>query len=247
MKKRPDLTLVLPCYNEEQVFKNSVSLIIQTLQTSRFSFEILFVDDGSTDKTREMIRAVCRRYIFCRFFFNAANMGRGAAVSTGIRKAKGAMVGYIDIDCEVSPVYISSMVGLIQKDKADVVVGKRMYRSSLTSFVREVLSIGYRCIADILLGTDGIDTESGYKFFDKKKFLPVLSSIQNTGWFWDTESIVLSQKKGLRVVEMPVLFLRRDDKHSSVRIIPDTLEYLKNVWTFYRRIRKRDTPLRGGL
>ncbi|MCJ7826060.1 glycosyltransferase [Patescibacteria group bacterium] len=237
MKKQIDLSLILPCYNEHDVFDGSVTLIIETLERSRWSFEIIFVDDGSKDDTRSKIRLVCRTYDFCHAIIHKDNTGRGAAVNSGIHASQGDVVGYIDIDCEVSPVYISSMVGLIQQGKADVVVGKRMYRSSLTSFIREVLSIGYRRIADILLGTDGIDTESGYKFFHKKKFLPVLGKIRNQHWFWDTESIVLSKRAGLRVVEIPVLFVRRLDKQSTVRIIPDTFSYLKSVWEFFWRFR----------
>jgi len=236
MKKRLDFSLVLPCFNEDPVFEESVASIIQILQTTKFSFEILFVDDTSTDTTRKLIARACKRYSFCRYVFHPANMGRGAAVSTGIRQARAEIVGYIDIDCEVSPLYIPSCVQIIRNNTADIVVGKRIYRTSFSSIIREILSVGYRMIADRILGTDGIDTESGYKFFRRRTFLPVLATIKDQHWFWDTESIVLSRRAGLRIQEEPVLFLRRLDKKSSVRILPDTLLYLKNVWEFSRRI-----------
>ena len=238
MKKQPNVSVILPCFNETAVFDASVKLIVRTLSASRFSFELIFVDDGSSDGTRKLIKQACRTHPHCRYVIHEKNKGRGAAVTTGILHSNAPIVGYMDIDCEVSPLYIPSFVQMIKKREADIVVGKRIYRTTLFSLVREALSVGYRIIARVFLQTGGIDTESGYKFFDKKKFLPVLSSIVNQGWFWDTECVALSQKKGLRVVETPVLFVRRNDKHSSVRIIPDTLEYLKNVWTFYRRIRK---------
>lgn len=243
MKKRPDFTLVLPCYNEEPVFSDSVRLIIQTLQMCILSFEILFVDDGSTDKTKEMIKAVCKRFPFCIFFFHATNKGRGAAVSTGIRKARGEIVGYMDIDCEVSPLYIPSFVTIVKEHKADVVVGKRIYRTTFTSIIREVLSVGYRMMVRSILDTGGIDTESGYKFFNKKAFLPVLQKIRNQNWFWDTESIVLARRAGLRIREEPVLFLRKAEKKSSVRLIPDTLSYVKNIWEFSLRMGKTSSKI----
>jgi hypothetical protein len=156
-------------------------------------------------------------------------MGRGAAVTTGIRAAKASIAGYIDIDCEVSPIYIPICVQYIKNGLSDVVVGKRIYRTSLRSILREVLSTGYRIAVDTLLGTHGIDTESGYKFFHIKSFLPVLSDIHNKQWFWDTESIVASLRYGLRVHEMPVLFLRRPEKKSSVRLVHDTVAYIQAI------------------
>jgi len=146
------------------------------------------------------------------------------------------VVGYIDIDLEVPPVYIPDIVSLIKKNKADIVIGNRVYRTSMGSIVREVLSVGYRNLADWLIGTGGADTESGYKFFNRKKFLPILATIKDQRWFWDTESIVRSRRAGLVVTEVPVLFLRRFDKVSSVHIIRDTIEYIGNIWRFRKEL-----------
>lgn len=231
-----DVSLVLPCFNEEPVFAGSVQFILSTLQSSTYSFEIIFVDDGSTDRTRALITRVCQKNHSCRFIFHPQNKGRGAAVTTGILVAKGDVVGYIDIDLEVSPVYIPDIVSLIKSGKADVVVGKRVYRTSIGSIVREVLSVGYRNLARVCIRTGGVDTESGYKFFNRKKFLPVVQTIKDQRWFWDTESVVRSRHAGLHVVEVPVLFIRRFDKVSSVHIIRDTMEYFGNIWRFRKEL-----------
>lgn len=239
MNRQVDYSLILPCFNEASHFRGSVAQILSVLSLSRYRYEIIFVDDGSSDATRKMIESVCKKNPNCRYVFHKKNIGRGAAVATGILESNAPIVGYMDIDCEVSPFYIPSFVQILMEHRADIVIGKRIYRTHVSSIVREVLSVGYRTLVSHLLGTDGIDTESGYKFFDKKAFLPVLAAIHNQHWFWDTESIVLSKRRGLRIVEVPVLFLRRTDKQSSVRLISDTLDYVKNVWKFYRRIRKR--------
>lgn len=153
----------------------------------------------------------------------------------GIMKARGSIVGFIDIDCEVSPVYIPEFVDMIVERKADVVIGKRIYRSSFSSFVREIISVGYRWIVSHILETQGIDTESGYKFFRKKKILPILSFTSNRHWFWDTEIVIWALKKHLKISEYPVLFLRRADKKSSVRIVHDTIDYLRQIVAFKAR------------
>lgn len=235
-KKQPDLSLILPCFNEEPVFTRSVECILSTLRSSMYSFEIIFVDDGSDDATRTLIKNVCKKDPLCRYIFHPYNKGRGAAVTTGFMEAGGDVIGYIDIDLEVMPVYIPDIVSLIKAGKADIVIGNRVYRTSMGSIVREVLSVGYRNLADWLIGTGGADTESGYKFFNRKKFLPILATINDQRWFWDTESIVRSRRAGLVVTEVPVLFLRRFDKVSSVHIIRDTIEYIGNIWRFRKEL-----------
>lgn len=238
MKKRIDFTLVLPCYNEELLFDASVSRIYDTLANSRFSFEIIFVDDASLDRTPQKILTFCKKHPDCRAIFHKENTGRGRTVADGIRASYGVAAGYIDIDCEVSPVYISSMVSLILANRADVVIGSRIYRTSLFSITREVLSRGYRWLSDQVIATGGLDTETGYKFFKRTKILPILDKTQHPHWFWDTELMVLAKRQGLRIVEVPVLFLRRTDKKSSVRIFHDMLDYTISLWQLRKRLNR---------
>lgn len=226
MKRSVDFSLVLPCYNEADIFSESIKHIISILSLSTLSFEIIFVDDKSLDKTTYLIALVCKKYAFCQAIYHTYNQGRGKSVGDGIKKAKGKVVGYIDIDCEVSPIYIPSCIDLIVNNKADIVVGNRVYRSSIRSLVREISSVGYKLIAGLLVETRRIDTESGYKFFNRAKILPVLNKTKSSHWFWDTEIIVRSLKDKLRVIEVPVLFLRRFDKKSSVRFLPDVIDYV---------------------
>lgn len=230
--KHIDVSLILPCYNEASLFRRSVSDIAAVLDVLQLRTEIIFVDDGSKDSTKKLIAEVVRSNSHFRALYQLKNQGRGKAVRDGIFAARGAVVGYMDIDCEVSPVYIPKMVAMIRSGLADVVIGKRYYRTTIGSIVREVLSRGYQWLAHTMIDTGGLDTESGYKFFDRKKIVPILRKTEHTGWFWDTEVIVRSRKAGLRVLEIPVLFLRRFDKKSSLNIIPDTVDYMVHLWRF---------------
>lgn len=230
------LSLILPCYNEEEIFEESVAKISETLDASGLTYEVIFVEDKSRDSTVKLLQSVLKKNKRFRAIFHDINKGRGASVSDGIRAAKGKIVGFIDIDCEVSPVYIPEMVAVIEHNKADVVLGNRIYRTGITTIHREILSAGYRWLADVMIGTGKIDTESGYKFFDRKKILPVLDMCKYTGWFWDTEIVIRAKRAGLRVVALPVLFLRRTDKTSTVRIFRDTMDYLAALWKFRREL-----------
>jgi glycosyltransferase involved in cell wall biosynthesis len=236
MRKKIDLSLVLACYNEAPIFFNSVSVIDHVLSLSRLNFELIFVDDKSRDATSFLIKQILVKHPKWKGVFHRENLGRGAAVESGIRKARGDVVGYIDIDLEVSPIYISQMVDLIRSGKSDIVLGHRTYRTTISSLTREIFSRGYLFWADMMLHTGNLDTESGYKFFNRKKIMPILGNVKHRHWFWDTEIVVYSKMAGLRISEIPVLFIRRFDKVSSVKIFTDIPDYIRSVWELWRRL-----------
>lgn len=238
MKQPIDLSLILPCYNEEPIFTESVKRIIDVLSLSRLSYEIIFVDDKSPDKTAQLIQNACTKYPHTNALYHTINKGRGKTVTDGLKEAIGTVVGYIDIDLEVSPVYIPMLVHMILENKADVVIGKRMYRTNVQSIPREILSSGYQWLSNYLIGTGNLDTESGYKFFNRKKILPILALTRHPHWFWDTEIMILAKRKGLCIEEVPVLFVRRFDKTSSVRIVRDSIDYIQSLWKFRKRLGK---------
>lgn len=242
MKIPVDLSLVLACYNEAPIFRESVKDIACVLKRSNLSYEIIFVDDKSSDRTGELIDSYCKTNNHCRALYHTTNIGRGKTVSDGIKAANGKVVGFIDIDCEISPIYIPDMVDRILRNEADVVIGKRIYRSSFSSLLRELLSVGYRRLANILVDTGNLDTETGYKFFRRKKILPVIALCRHAHWFWDTEIMVYSRRAGLKIKEIPVLFMRRTDKISSVRVFRDVIDYCINLWRLRRRLNRVSKP-----
>lgn len=239
MKAPIDLSLILPCYNESGLFRESVSRIKHVLDASSYSYEVIFVDDYSKDDTKDLIKSYLANHKKFRAIYHQTNMGRGRTVADGIRAARGTVVGYMDIDCEVSPIYIPVMIEHVLSANADIVIGKRFYRTSASAVVREILSRGYQWLSDTLIDTGGLDTETGYKFFNRKKILPILAKAKNPGWFWDTQIMVYAKRVGLRIMEEPVLFLRRFDKKSSVNIFRDTLEYMVQLWKFRRVLKKK--------
>jgi len=234
----PDLSLVLACYNEELVIEDSVAEIIEVLDDTRYSYELIFVDDCSRDRTRDLIESLIERYPDKRMsrIFHAENKGRGGAVSDGIRAAQGDVAGFIDIDLEVHARYVPSCVNAVQNG-ADVAVGRRVYKLNLRSLDRYVLSTGYVWLVRRLLGVDLNDTETGYKFFKRERILPLLDEIEDQRWFWDTEVMVRSYYKGYNIAEIPCLFLRRFDKASTVSPLADTVDYFRQLWRFRKTVK----------
>jgi glycosyltransferase involved in cell wall biosynthesis len=228
-----DLSLVLACYNEEDHFDDSVAQIIEVLDSTRFSYEIIFVDDCSHDRTRELIDAAIARYSNKRMrrLFHEHNKGRGGTVSDGFRMSIGEIVGFIDIDLETHARYIPSCVMAI-RNGADIATGWRIYRFNWRSLDRHIMSRGYAWLMRTLLNVNLKDTETGYKFFRRSTVMSLLDSVQDERWFWDTEIMVRAYLRGDKIVEIPTVFMRRFDKRSTVNNVRDTLDYLVKLWRF---------------
>ena len=234
---QPDLSLVVACYNEEPLLETSVRQTFEVLDGMRATNEVIFVDDCSTDRTRDVIRRIIAAHPerALRAIEHAVNVGRGGTVADGIRAAAGTYVGFLDIDLEVHARYIPTCLAALQRG-FDVATALRVYKFSWRSLDRYVLSTGYRWLMRRATGVPLQDTETGFKFFRRERILPILQATRDTGWFWDTEVMVRAHYAGLRIVEIPALFVRRFDKQSSVRAIGDTMDYFRKLWRFRRQI-----------
>jgi len=209
----PDLSLVVPCYNEAHHLRASVRAVVEVLEATPGSWDIVFVDDGSADETRALIREICAADRRCRFIFHDRNRGRGAAFKTGFAASAGRVTGFLDIDLEVHARYIPSLVAEIGRHGADVATGRRHYRLRQTGGLHRVAaSWGYRRLSNFLLSLDLEDSETGCKFFRRDTAGPIVLASANDGWFWDTEVMARARLAGLRIKEVPVQFLRRADK-----------------------------------
>ena len=234
--KKPEFSLILACYNEGEHFTKSAKIILATLKKTKLPFEIIFVEDKSTDDTKQLIEAFFKKHPKepIKVFFHARNKGRGQTVTDGIVRASGKIVGFIDIDLEIGSTYIPEGIRVIQKGY-DVAFGVRQYQFSIRSVIRWIASRTYQKVTRLILAIPFDDTEAGYKFFRRKTILPIIKKTQNKGWFWDTEIMALSLRSGLRMKALPVTFIKRSDKTSTVRLFSDTIEYLKNLYQFKQR------------
>lgn len=232
---------MLACYNEEEILATSFEEIRDTLEDLGRPYEILFVDDVSRDRTREIIRSITEANpgLDLRVILHDVNRGRGATVTDGFRAARGDIVGYLDVDLEVHARYIPSLVRAIEKG-ADVATVRRIYAFQLGSLDRYVMSRGYSFLVRKLLGVGVHDTETGYKFFRRERLLPVLDEIEDGGWFWDTEFMVRALRRGLHIQEVPGAYVRRDDKTSTVSGLRDSAEYFAKLLRFRRALRARE-------
>lgn len=229
--KKPDYSLIIACFNEGTTFEESLNKISGQVKKMKGVWEIIFVEDRSTDNTKAVVEKFVRENKNAKAIYHSRNLGRGKSVTDGIIASKGDICGYIDADCEISPTYIPLFVKEIENGR-DMVVGKRFYEGGLKSISRVIASKVYASIIKLLLDVPIEDTEAGYKFFRKKTILPVLKKTKDKHWFWDTEICARTSKAGLAIVEVPVLFTRRSEKKSTVQLVPDSITYISSLIKF---------------
>ena len=229
----PQLSIVLACYNEEEILENSFRELRETLLRFDRSVEIVLVDDLSRDRTRLLIDKLVAAHhdLDLRVILHEVNRGRGATVTDGFRAARGQIAGYLDIDLEVHCRYIPSLVQAIEAG-ADIATVRRIYAFQLRYIDRYFMSRGYSSLVRRLLGTRLHDTETGFKFFRRDRLMPIIDEIEDGRWFWDTEFMIRSERKGLRIAEIPGAYVRREDKTSTVSGLRDSIDYFVRLMRF---------------
>lgn len=226
-----DLSLIIACYNEMDVIEESVKEIKNVLDNTRYTYEIIFVDDKSIDGTVEFLKNYAAKNSNTKLILHKENTGRGGAVTDGIRKARGRIVGFIDIDLETPARYIPSLVQKIDKGY-DIAIAIRIYKFYFRGIIRWILSKGYIFLVRKLLKISLQDTETGCKFFNREKILKILDNVEDKGWFWDTEIIARAYWDDFKIAEVPTLFIRRFDSKSKLRLFKDTVEYFIKLVKF---------------
>jgi len=230
------ISLVISCYNEIKVIEKSLLRIREILRKSRCPYELIIIDDASTDGTQEKIKRLIRKEKNEKYFFHEKNCGRGNSVSEGIRAASGEIVGFIDVDLEIDATYIPLLAREIEKG-ADISTAWRIYRFKLNSIHRQLISKIYIKLIRFIFNVPLRDTETGCKFFKREKILPILLEIKDGHWFWDTEVMIRSYFKGLDIKEVPSEYIRKPETGTTVKIIKDVIYYIIKVASFYREMK----------
>lgn len=239
MQQKKEVSIIIPSYNEGSILEKNLGEIKQIMDMTKLDYEIILIDDKSKDKTVEIAKKIVSENNNFRLLCHNKNVGRGGTVSEGIKIANGDTVGFIDIDLETPAHYILPLIQAI-KEGADIATADRVYKFKLNDFSvlhRWIAHKAYKLIVKLTMKTELVDTETGCKFFRRTKILPILDEIKDKHWFWDTEIMVRSYYKGLKIKEIPTLFIRKKEVPSSLKFVRDTIDYIKNVIRFRKELK----------
>ena len=242
----PDISVVIACYMEEGHLANSVEQLVATLELLGRTYELIFIDDKSRDRTAQVVRELCDGHPNRRAVYHEHNVGRGGTVTEGFLLARGRIVGFLDIDLEVHSSFLPVVLEAIE-DGADGATAYRHYSVGWrpAAIVRHILSQGYRWLFRSIFDVPFKDPETGFKFFVRERITDVARDTKDKGWFWDSEIMILAHQAGLKITEVPTRFERRADKASTVRIFRDVWAYHVAIRQFRRRQRAEKRALAG--
>ncbi|MFC1690547.1 dolichyl-phosphate beta-glucosyltransferase [Nanoarchaeota archaeon] len=221
--------IIIPVYNEEKILKKSVKQLMGFLKKRfRYDWKIVIADNASIDKTQEVGEALQKKYNKVKYV-RIPQKGRGRALRKTWLDSKADIVSYMDVDLSTQldafPVMISALV-----NGFDVGTGSRLmsYAAVKRSLKREILSRGYNLLVRMFLNTHFSDAQCGFKAVRKDVARKLIPLIKDDEWFFDTELLVLAEKKGYRIFEIPVGWI--EDKDSRVHIRKTVTDYIKSLF-----------------
>lgn len=243
------LEVVLPVLNEQRVLESSVRTLHDFLDTVMTNdWRITIADNGSTDETLAIARRLDAELPRVRAL-HITEPGRGRALTQAWLASSADVLAYMDIDLSTDLAYFPRLVQMIETGEADVASGTRLGPGAKTrrSLKREVLSRGFVFLINSLFGTRLRDTQCGFKAVSRAAAQKLLPLVEDTGWFWDTELLLLAAKGGWNVGFVPVRWM--EDTDTRVKIAKTVWRDLKGLrrmhrfdWTRAHKTARTDRP-----
>ena len=204
------ISIVVPAYNEENAVRHSLDRMVERNYHSRY--EVIYVDDGSADSTFDIIS---QYPVKC--FRHNVNKGYGAALKTGIRKAKGEKIVILDSDGQHDPAYIDTLIGML--DDYDMVIGERTDDSFQVKRRQKGKRV-IRMIGEMLVEQKLPDYNSGFRGFDRRLIAEMLHIMPN-GFSFSTTSTLAFLKEGYTIGTFPITVKERLGRSSNVKFMKD--------------------------
>jgi glycosyltransferase involved in cell wall biosynthesis len=212
------LDVIVPVYNEEAILPKSIETLVGFLRENvRIPYRVLITDNASIDRTEEVARRLAERFPEVEYR-RIPRKGRGGALTTVWLESAAEYLTYMDVDLSTNLNAFPVMLGLLENG-SDVVIGSRLRKDAATtrSLKREILSRGYNILVKLFFRTRFTDAQCGFKGIRRQAGRLLVPCVQDHKWFFDTELLVLAEKSGHRISEVPVDWI--EDLDTRVRLL----------------------------
>jgi Glycosyl transferase family 2 len=234
--KPVSVDIVIPVLNEAHVIEKSVKTLREFLKHHPlYAWRIVIVDNGSTDGTDRAARNLTAQFADVEFL-QLVQKGRGRALRYAWMQSKADIVSYMDVDLSTDLGHLPTMVSAIADEGYDIAIGSRLMPGAQTrrSLKREIISRIYNIFLQSILFTRFSDAQCGFKALSAQVVDEIVPQIEDQSWFFDTELLVLAEKQGYLIKDVPVVWNEDDD--SRVRILRTALDDIKGVLRLRRQL-----------
>jgi dolichyl-phosphate beta-glucosyltransferase len=223
----PLLTLIIPAYNEERRLPRSLEQITAFVQQQPEPMEVVIVENGSRDRTTEIAEAYAARYPFVRVLHSAK--GKGAAVRVGMMEGRGRYLFICDSDLSMPITEVRKFLPPT-REQYDVAIASRegpgAHRYGEPGY-RHLMGRVFNLIVRVLAIPGFQDTQCGFKSFRAEVGKEVFAALTMTGWVFDVEALFIAQRRGYRVVAVPIDWYFDADSR---------IEPLRDTWRMFRDV-----------
>ncbi len=203
----PKYSIVIPAYNEASRLGSSLERILKYVMSQQWDAEVMVVNDGSRDRTADLVREYAQRFTFLRLIENPGNRGKGYSVRNGMLNATGDVLLFSDADLS-SPIEEAPKVFRAIEEGADIAIGSRWLQPETQtlrqSLLRQFYGRAFNVALRVLLGLKQKDTQCGFKAFTRAAAHKVFRQQHIERWGFDPEILYLARRYGLEVREVPV-------------------------------------------
>lgn len=239
----PVLDVVVPVFNEQDALAESVRRLHRHLSESfPFPARITIADNASTDATPQIAAQLADELAEVRVV-RLEEKGRGRALHAVWSNSDAAVLAYMDVDLSTDLAALAPLVASLISGHSDLAIGTRLGRGSrvVRGAKREIISRCYNLILKSTLAAGFSDAQCGFKAIRADVAAQLLPYVTDTGWFFDTELLVLAERSGLRIHEVPVDWV--DDPDSRVDIVATAVADLKGIGRLLKGFAKGTIPV----
>jgi putative flippase GtrA len=239
----PDVDIVVPVYNEQEDLGPSIRRLHAFLSTGfPFTWRITIADNASVDATPMIAMSLASTLPGVRSV-RLEQKGRGRALTGTWLGNDATVVAYMDVDLSTDLAALLPLVAPLLSGHSDIAIGSRLSRGSrvIRGTKREIISRCYNVLLRTTLRAGFSDAQCGFKAMRSDRARVLLPFVEDTGWFWDTELLVLADKLGLRIHEVPVDWV--DDPDSRVDVMATALADLRGIARLTRALTQGSLPM----
>jgi dolichyl-phosphate beta-glucosyltransferase len=224
------LSIVVPCYNEEQRLPRTIEQVERYLDDKNLDYELILVDDGSTDGTRLIMDAAAERNQFVRLEALPQNRGKGRALAEGVASARGSEILVTDADLSTPIEELEKLQAQLDRG-AGVAIASRALRASRVEVSQPIYRVLMGKVFNLLVQAvllPGIwDTQCGFKLFRADVAHDAFSRLTTDGFGYDPEVLYRAKQLGVKIAEVPVVW--RNSAPTKVSPIKSSIDMFKHV------------------